>query len=157
MCDQQSLRSAVHTLSLIRAFVSRLNIICVNYKPLTEHHFEFLNLKGGCTGSSKSTLVKMPYCWKSHVTAQIISSRQKGTLRGRIRKDSSLFFYLFFFFFSLVSFLSSFFFFFFLGGGGGLGGSFLFVVFFLGVGDPGTPWVDTRSVSGLLPDNTGSQ
>ena len=29
-------------------------------------------LKGGCTGSSESTLVKMPHCWKSHVVAQII-------------------------------------------------------------------------------------
>ena len=26
----------------------------------------FLSLKGGCTGSSESTLVKMPHCWKSH-------------------------------------------------------------------------------------------
>ena len=32
---------------------------------LTEHHLEFLSLKGGCTGSSESTLVKMPHCWKS--------------------------------------------------------------------------------------------
>ena len=28
---------------------------------------EFLSLKGGCTGSSESTLVKMPHGWKSHV------------------------------------------------------------------------------------------
>ena len=39
-------------------------------KLLTEHHLEFLSLKCGCTGSFESTLVKMPYCWKSHVTAQ---------------------------------------------------------------------------------------
>ena len=38
-------------------------------KLLTEHHLEFLSLKRGCTGSSKSTLVKMPHCWKSHVAA----------------------------------------------------------------------------------------
>ena len=38
-------------------------------KLLTEHHLEFLSLKGG-TGSSESTLVKMPHCWKSHVAAQ---------------------------------------------------------------------------------------
>ena len=31
----------------------------------------FLSLKRGCTGSSESTLVKMPHCWKSHVTAQL--------------------------------------------------------------------------------------
>ena len=40
-------------------------------KLLTEHHLEFLCLKGGCTGLSESTLVKMPHCWKSHVTAEI--------------------------------------------------------------------------------------
>ena len=36
---------------------------------LTEHHLEILNLKGGCTGSSEITLVKMPHFWKSHVPA----------------------------------------------------------------------------------------
>ena len=30
-------------------------------KLLTEHHLEFLSLKGGCRGSSESTHVKMPY------------------------------------------------------------------------------------------------
>ena len=38
-------------------------------KLMTEHHLEFLILKGGCTGLSESTLVKMPHCWKSHVAA----------------------------------------------------------------------------------------
>ena len=38
---------------------------------LTDHHLEFLSLKGGCTGSSESTLVKMPHCWKSGVTAHM--------------------------------------------------------------------------------------
>ena len=37
---------------------------------LTEQHLELLSLKGGCTGSSESTHVKMPYCWKSHVAVQ---------------------------------------------------------------------------------------
>ena len=41
-------------------------------KLLTEYHLEFLTLKGGCTGSSESTLVKIPHCWKSHITAHII-------------------------------------------------------------------------------------
>ena len=40
-------------------------------KLLTEHHLEFLSLKGGCRGSSESKLVKMSHCWKSHVMAQI--------------------------------------------------------------------------------------
>ena len=39
-------------------------------KLLTDN-LEFLSLKGGCTGSSESTLVKMPHCWKSHTTAHI--------------------------------------------------------------------------------------
>ena len=38
---------------------------------LTEHHLEFLSIKGGCTGSSESTLIKMTHCWKSHVAAPI--------------------------------------------------------------------------------------
>ena len=40
-------------------------------EPLTEYHLELLSLKGGCTCSSESTLVKIPHCWKSHVTAQL--------------------------------------------------------------------------------------
>ena len=42
-------------------------------KLLTEHHLEFLNLKGGCRGSSKSTLVKMSNCLKFHAVAQTIT------------------------------------------------------------------------------------
>ena len=33
---------------------------------------EFLSLKEGCTDSSEFTHVKMPHCWKSHVTAHIL-------------------------------------------------------------------------------------
>ena len=40
-------------------------------KLLTEHHLEFLSLKGGCTGSSESILVKMSNCWKSPVRAHM--------------------------------------------------------------------------------------
>ena len=39
------------------------------FKLLTEHHLAFLSFKGGCTGSSESTLVKMSNCWKSHAAA----------------------------------------------------------------------------------------
>ena len=38
---------------------------------LTEQCLGFVSLKGGCTGLSEATLVKMPHCWKSHVMAQI--------------------------------------------------------------------------------------
>ena len=44
----------------------------MNVKLLTEHHLEFLTLKEGSTGSSESTHVKMPHCWKSHVAAQMV-------------------------------------------------------------------------------------
>ena len=54
-----------HMRSLVRAVASPI------FKLLTEHHLEFLSLKGGCTGSSESTLVKIPHCWKSHVAAQL--------------------------------------------------------------------------------------
>ena len=40
-------------------------------KLLTEHNLEFLRLKGGCTGSSESTHVKMPHCWQLRATAHI--------------------------------------------------------------------------------------
>ena len=43
----------------------------MSVKLLTKHHLEFLSLKGICTSSSESTLVKMPHCWKSHVMAQM--------------------------------------------------------------------------------------
>ena len=38
-------------------------------KLLTEQHLKFVSLKGGRTGSSESTHVEMPHCWKSHVMA----------------------------------------------------------------------------------------
>ena len=50
-------------------------------KLLTEHHLEFLTLKGSCTDSSEFTLVKMPHCWKSYVAAQIFVSSQ-GTRKS---------------------------------------------------------------------------
>ena len=51
-------------------------------KLLTEHHFKYLSLKGGCTGSSQSTHVKMPHCWKSHAKAKII--KLYGLTDGRV-------------------------------------------------------------------------
>ena len=71
MCDQHSLRSAC-------AYAQSDQSLCVSLeysiivKLLTEHHLDFLNLQGGCTGSSKSTHVKVSHCWKSHALAQIV-------------------------------------------------------------------------------------
>ena len=49
-----------HMHSLIRAFESLEYSMSV--KQLTEHRLEFVSLKEGCTGSSESTLVRMPHC-----------------------------------------------------------------------------------------------
>ena len=43
-------------------------------KLLTDYHLEFLSLKGGCRGSSESTLVKISNCWKSHAAAQFYNT-----------------------------------------------------------------------------------
>ena len=70
MCDQQSLRSAC-TYTQSDQSLCLLLEYSMSVKLLTEYYLEFLSLKGGCTGSSESTLIKMTHCWKSHVTAQI--------------------------------------------------------------------------------------
>ena len=70
MCEQQSLRSAC-------AYAQSDQSLCLSLeysmtvKLLAEHQFEILHLKGGSTGSSESTQVKMPHCWKSHVIAHL--------------------------------------------------------------------------------------
>ena len=88
MCDQQSLRSAC-------AYAQSGQSLCkslensVSVKLLTEHHMKFLSLKGGCTGSSGCTVIKMPHCWKSHVTAHLIHFRLFETndeVRGMFAK-----------------------------------------------------------------------
>ena len=55
-------------------------------KLLNEHHLEFLSLKGGCRGSSESTLVKMSNCWKSHAAAHIFLHRQLEVCSGSVVK-----------------------------------------------------------------------
>ena len=53
----------------------RIRVLCksliysMSVKVMTEHHLEFPSITGDCTDSSKSIHVKMPHCWKSHVTA----------------------------------------------------------------------------------------
>ena len=39
----------------------------MSVKLLTEYRLEFVSLKGGCTGSSEPTLVKMPHCVAAHL------------------------------------------------------------------------------------------
>ena len=75
MCDQQSLRLAC-------AYAQSDQSLCKSHeysksvKLLTEHYLDVLSLKGVYTGSSESTLVKMPHCWKSHFTAHLSFSSQ---------------------------------------------------------------------------------
>ena len=57
-------------------------------------HLKFLlSLKGGCTGLSESTLVKMPHCLKSHVTAHLLSASKNKWL-SRVYSKKLLFLYL---------------------------------------------------------------
>ena len=64
MCDQQSLRSACAYTQSDQSLCLSL-VYYMSVKLLTEHHLEFLSLKGGCTGSSETALVKAQHCWKS--------------------------------------------------------------------------------------------
>ena len=70
MCDQQKLRSACAYAQSDQSLCSSLEYF-KSVKLLTRHHLGFLSVKGGCKGSSESTLVKMSHCWKSHVAAQL--------------------------------------------------------------------------------------
>ena len=56
---------------------------------LTEHHLEFLSLTGGCIGSSESTHVKIPHCWKSGVTAHIVTGCE--VYDGTVPPDTNFF------------------------------------------------------------------
>ena len=46
----------------------------MSVKLLTEHRLEFVSLKGGCAGSSESTLVKMQMC-RGSIYDKLSSSR----------------------------------------------------------------------------------
>ena len=59
----------------------------MSVKLLTEHHLEFLSLRGGCTGLSESTLAKMPHCWKSRVTAHLSFILWKVKYNIRIHQE----------------------------------------------------------------------
>ena len=71
MRDQQRLRPACAYAQSDQSLSYSLEYSTTN-KLLTEHHLLLLSFKGGCTGSSESTLVKIPHRWKSHVMAQLL-------------------------------------------------------------------------------------
>ena len=54
---------------------------------LTEHHLEFLSLKGGCTGLYEHTLVKLHHCWE--ITSRLIYKllASFGTVYSTPNKD----------------------------------------------------------------------
>ena len=58
MCDQQRLRPACAYAQSDQSLCLFLEYSMI-VKLLIEHHLEFIGLKGGCRGSSESTLVKM--------------------------------------------------------------------------------------------------
>ena len=49
---------------------------------LPEYQLDLLSSKGGCTGLSESTLVKIPHCWKSHVAVHMAFTTQCGLKRA---------------------------------------------------------------------------
>ena len=49
----------------------------MSVKLLTEQHLEFLSSKGDWTGSSESTLFKIPHYWKSHRYSFVMNSRKR--------------------------------------------------------------------------------
>ena len=59
MCDQQRLRSACANAQSDQSLCSSFEY-SATFKLPTEHLLDFLRLKGGCKGSTESTLIKMP-------------------------------------------------------------------------------------------------
>ena len=57
---------------VLKIFQHGKYLVAYVLKLLTEHHLEFLSLTGGRIGSSESTHVKMPHCWKSHALAHTL-------------------------------------------------------------------------------------
>ena len=61
MYDQQMLRPDCAYMQSDQSVCLTLEY-SMSVKLLKEHHLEFLCLKGGRTGASKTALVKMPHC-----------------------------------------------------------------------------------------------
>ena len=97
MCDQHRLRSACAYTQSDQSLCLSLEFF-IRVMLLTEHHLEFLSLKGGCTGSDESTLVKMTR-WKSHVASQIkilmVSNRNfRSRVPAPLKKLAGLLYFL---------------------------------------------------------------
>ena len=58
---------------------------------LAKHHLEFLSLKGGCTDSSETTLVKMPHRWKPHVTSHMLTGNASNESAIEVKSKKLLY------------------------------------------------------------------
>ena len=70
MCEKQRLRPACAYAQSDQSLCQSLEY-SMNIKLLTEHYLEFPSHKGGCTGSSESTLVKMQH-FGNHMSRLIL-------------------------------------------------------------------------------------
>ena len=59
-------------------------------KLLTKHQLRFLSFKGGCTGSSGSTHVKMRHCWKTHVAAHMVRGVYNDVIMCKLNQDTCM-------------------------------------------------------------------
>ena len=64
-----------HNLSILQPILMVLVSKFMVHRALSDSTYLSLGLlsplKGGCIGSSESTPVKLPHCWKSHIAAQL--------------------------------------------------------------------------------------
>ena len=64
-------------------------------RRLNEHHLKSLSLKGGRLGWSESTPVKIPHCFKSHVTVHICLKQKhikwdKSNVKENVKSDDAI-------------------------------------------------------------------
>ena len=58
---------------------------------LAKHHLEFLSLKGGCTDSSETTLVKMPHRWKPCATSHMLTDNASNERAIEVKSKKLLY------------------------------------------------------------------
>ena len=81
MCDQQRLRSACAKAQSDQSLCSLFEY-SATFKQPTEHLLDFLRLKGGCTGSTESTLVKIT-CRGSYYFIKMQMSLGNNKINGQ--------------------------------------------------------------------------
>ena len=86
MWDQQSPRSACAYAQSDQRPCKWLEYSIIANLP-TEHHLEFLSLKGGRRGSAESTPAKMSNRWKSHAAAHITFTLLRVSFENSMMSD----------------------------------------------------------------------